>query len=365
MSDFFAGEILVLLLLILPLIRPFSKALKTADAIPLLPLASLIVLIFAIIGQGLIFSFIPTILIVIICIITEFSRFVMFLRQVPNNFYTIPSILLRVFVLFLLAGSFFAAFYLAPEREYRVSTLLREKNTVKFISDRKEQEAAFCYTPEPCAKPNQVIITVPSFPVSSNELGTSGRYLLDEGYKISEIILEKKQGFKYRFKRSEIFFEVLDSILKKPKSYTEDKKLIPAIEAISSFYKGSELFLFAEGERVVQLCDYYNKNLNSFSGAFFVLSEDEPLPQGLKDNFYTVLYEKDLKFSDTSAKFPICFLIKPKESLASFADLRGNDVLASLLLGSSRDLGRENRLNTLRTFEKWLSLRSGITIGNL
>ena len=111
MSDLFVSEILVLILLILPLIRPFSKALKTAGAIPFLPLASFIILVFTIIGQGLIFSLIPTALIVIICIITEFARFVMFLKQVPNNFYTIPSILLRIFVLILLSGAFYAAFY--------------------------------------------------------------------------------------------------------------------------------------------------------------------------------------------------------------------------------------------------------------
>ena len=363
MSDFFVGEILVLLLLILPLIRPFSKALKAADAVPLLPFAALIILIFAIIGQGLMFSFIPTILIVIICIITEFARFVMFLRQVPNNFYTIPSVLLRVFVLFLLAGSFFAAFYLSPEREYSVSTLINEKTNINFFLEGIEKEAALCYTPEPCAEPNQVIITVPSFPLSSDELDTSGRYLLDEGYKISELILGKKKGFKYGFKRSEIFFAVWDSLFKNPKSNKEDRELVPAIEAISSFYKGKELFLFAEGERITELCDYYNKNPNAFSGAFFVLSEDDPLPKGLKEDLYTVLYEKDLKFSEASAEFPICFLIKPKECLAAFGDLRGNDILAGILLGSSRDLGRENRLETLRTFEKWLTLRSKITIG--
>ncbi|EMB20642.1 hypothetical protein HMPREF9723_02102 [Treponema denticola OTK] len=364
MSDFFVSEILVLILLILPLIRPFSKALKTADAIPLFPLASLIVLILSIIGQGLIFSLIPTALIVIICIITEFARFVMFLRQVPNNFYTIPSILLRIFVLILLSGAFFAAFYFSPEREYPVFTSIAEKERVSFIADEKEKTAGVYYKPEPCRNEKEAIIIVPPFP--NEDAGTFDRYLLNEGYKIASLSLPKKTGYKYKLKNSGIFFSVFDSVFNTKTAETsknaDNENLGTSLSSLIRFFWDTELFLIGEGDQVQDLLDYYNKNPNAFSGAFFIISEGTPLPKGLKEGTYTVLNEKDLKFSENIALFPICIFIQSRESLTGFGDIRGNDILASLLLGSSRDLGRQDRVNTIKAFEKWLNLRASRTI---
>ena len=364
MSDFFVSEILVLILLILPLIRPFSKALKTADAIPLFPIASLIVLILSIIGQGLIFSLIPTALIVIICIITEFARFVMFLRQVPNNFYTIPSILLRIFVLILLSGAFYAAFYFSPEREYPVFTSIAEKERISFIVDEKEKTAGVYYKPEPCNKENAAIIIVPLFP---NEVaGTFDRYLLNEGYKVASLSLPKKTGYKYKLKNSEIFFAVVDSMFNTKTAEASknagNENLGISLSPFIRFFGDTELFLIGEGAQVQDLLNFYNKNPNTFSGAFFIISEDSTLPDGLKEGTYTVLNEKDLKFSENLALFPICFFIQSKESLTGFGDIRGNDILASLLLESDRDLGRQDRVNTIKAFEKWLNLRASRTI---
>ena len=365
MSDLFVSEILVLILLVLPLIRPFSKALKTAGAIPLLPLVSFIILVFTIMGQGLIFSLIPTALIVIICIITEFARFVMFLRQVPNNFYTIPSILLRIFVLILLSGAFYATFYFSPEREYPVFTSITEKERISFIADEKEKTAGVYYKPEPCRNEKEAIVIVP--PLANGEYaGTFDRYLLNEGYKIASLSLPKKTGYKYKLKNSEIFFSVFDSVfntkIAEVSKNAGNENLGTSLSSLIRFFGNTELFLIGEGTPVQDLLDYYNKNPNAFSGAFFIISEGSPLPDGLKEGTYTVLNEKDLKFSENLALFPICFFIQSKESLTGFGDIRGNDILASLLLESDRDLGRQDRVNTIKAFEKWLNLRASRTI---
>ncbi|UTC63914.1 hypothetical protein E4O00_08375 [Treponema sp. OMZ 788] len=360
MSDFFVSEILVLILLILPLIRPFSKALKTADAISSLPFASLIVLIFVIIGQGLIFSLIPTALIVIICIITEFERFVMFLRQVPNNFYTIPSILLRIFLLVLLGASFFAAFYFSPEREYTVFTSLAEKKSISFIENDNEETAALYYKPEPCRNEKEAVIIVPPFP-NEEYIGTFERYLLNEGYKTASLSIESKN--KYRLKRSEQFFSVFDSVFKTNTAKSgSNKNLDLRMSSLIRFFGDTELFLLAEGAHIEELYGYYIKNQNAFSGAFFIVAEGAPFPKDLKEGTYAVLIEKDLKFSENIALFPVCIFIQSKEGLAGLGDIRGNDILASLLLGSSRDLGRQDRINTIKAFEKWLNLRASRTI---
>ncbi|UTC91113.1 hypothetical protein E4N80_01960 [Treponema denticola] len=365
MSDLFVSEILVLILLVLPLIRPFSKALKTAGAIPLLPLVSFIILVFTIMGQGLIFSLIPTALIVIICIITEFARFVMFLRQVPNNFYTIPSILLRIFVLILLSGAFYATFYFSPEREYPVFTSITEKERISFIADEKEKMAGVYYKPEPCRNEKEAIVIVP--PLANGEYaGTFDRYLLNEGYKIASLSLPKKTGYKYKLKNSEIFFSVFDSVFNTKTAEVSknagNENLGTSLSSLIRFFGNTELFLIGEGHPVQDLLDYYNKNPNAFSGAFFIISEGSPLPDGLKEGTYTVLNEKDLKFSENLALFPICFFIQSKESLTGFGDIRGNDIFASLLLESDRDLGRQDRVNTIKAFEKWLNLRASRTI---
>ena len=289
----------------------------------------------------------------------------MFLRQVPNNFYTIPSILLRIFVLILLSGAFYAAFYFSPEREYPVFTSLAEKEGISSIADNKETKAGVYYKPEPCNKENAAIIIVPLFP---NEVaGTFDRYLLNEGYKVASLSLPKKTGYKYKLKNSEIFFSVVDSMFNTKTAKVSPKKagnenLGTSLSSLIRFFGDTELFLIGEGAQVQDLLNFYNKNPNAFSGAFFIISEGSPLPDGLKEGTYTVLNEKDLKFSENIALFPICFFIQSKESLTGFGDIRGNDILASILLGSSRDLGRQDRINTIKTFEKWLNLRASRTI---
>ena len=52
MSDLFIGEILVLLLLVPVLLRPFSRRFQRIDGIPLLPLVAIILCALIIAGSG-------------------------------------------------------------------------------------------------------------------------------------------------------------------------------------------------------------------------------------------------------------------------------------------------------------------------
>ncbi len=372
MSDILVSELLTLVLLAFPLIRPFSKGLKRAKAISLFPFFAMLITVFIILGQGMFFSLVPIIFIVVLSIITEFARFVMLLRQVPNDFYAIPSKILRIFLIFLLAGCVFIVFSFSSEREIDCSfegfkneeIKLQEKTIgTHFFNLKKENQ-------------NLHILVLDGFNSITKNQNTITGYLINEGYSVSQLNLLSgiKTNSNLKIKRRQEFSRTLKMVLeqagfKKPgleaKLNSEKFNLIinKSLEAIQK--NGKLIFVFSDGQYNEELYDYALKNPNTFAGIFFAADESKPFANKHNsisennsiNNFFILDERSNLKFSKDIAKFPYCLFIQGKEHLSEFGDLRGNDVLAATLLGSTRDIGRQDRILLAESFEKWLKLK--------
>ncbi len=357
MSDFLVSEILVLVLLVPPLLRPFSKSLQTAAAVPVLPLCSAAVAALTIWGHGITVSFLPIPALIIICIITEFLRFAMFLGGLPNDFYSFPSILLRLFLSVLLLGAFFSAFYFSPEQEYKPVYSDISKEPLVLTKNGKEIRAGFCYEPKESKEKKGVRVLVLSpFSGSSGEPSTVSLYLADKGFTVIEPALSGGADKGFPVKRSEVFFAVLQTLLKKEPEQILERAFDQALSVPAE--KERPLYVFAEGLYTRLLAEYTAKNPAAFEGVFYVISEDEKLPRSLSaENAYILDERKELRFSKSLSEYPACVLIRKKESLSGWGELRCEDVLAARLLGAERDLGRKDRLFTAATAEKWLELK--------
>lgn len=365
MSDFLVSEILVLILLLPSSLRPFSKSLKKACAVPLLPLFAASILVFIIFGQGITVSLLPVIVIVAVCIITEFPRFVLFLSKLPNNFYSIYSVLIRIFTLALLGGAFFSAVYFSPEREYgaEVFEILKEKMELN-LNGRK-----FCagvsYTPQNTKDEHITVLVLNAYPDRIYGENTLSRFSAAARYKTVELTNAENSNLTYRPPHYEQFRAALYAILKK---YFQDDRSIQnepfnsVISEVLNHKKNTAVYAIAEGKYIQALYDYYTKKPDAFAGIFFILSEEDEI-KGLNKTASYILDEREpLRFSPELANFPVCLFIRQKEKCAGSGELRCTDILAAQLLGSSRDLGRKDRLATAAVFEKWLGIRSGIKI---
>lgn len=370
MSDFLVSEILVLILLIPPCLRPFSKGLKKAGAVPLLPWFAAVILLFIMFGQGITVSLLPVIAIAVICIITEFARFVMFLNGLPNGFYSGFSYFLRIFMLILLGGVFFCTFYFSPERDYPANYSDFTKEDLIFNSNGKEFCGGVFYKPQNVKNEHITVAVLSAYPHCSSYSNTFSRFFANAGYNTVELTNPENINIKFLPKRYTEFLASCNAVLKRNGKKEHKEKQNPdffnfTVSEILNLRKNSSFYVIAEGRYRQALYDYFVQNPGAFSGIFFILSEEEEI-SGLNRERSCILDERgQLKFSHELSEFPVCLFIRPKEKLSQFGELRCDDVLAARLLGASRDLGRKDRITAAEVFEKWLKIRDEITIGHL
>lgn len=377
MSDLLVSEVLILFLLVLPILRPFFKQLKSTDAISILPLFALFISILVIVGQGISVSFLPILGIVIICIITEFTRFVMFLGGLPNNFYSFFSILLRFFLLILIITTTAYCFYFSPEAEYKLDYKNIKKENLVLKVSKKELEIAKVFTPNKLANEHIAVLILGSFYNPQDELNTMNTltsFIANAGYKTIEMTQINEKEHWYSVKGYDSFTDVVYAITKKemPKSVINDKLFNSVISHIVEYTKGKELYVISEGKYSQAIQDYSVQQPKAFAGIFYVVSKenfsiDKPQKEirSLSENSFYILKEDQLSFSQEIVDYPVCLLLRDAEKLPNFGELRCNDILATKLLGSSRDLGKYDRLNLASIFEKWLKIKSAIKVSKI
>ncbi len=380
MSDIFLSEILVLVLLLFPALRPFSKRLKNSSAICLFPFFALIVTVSIILGQGLFFSLIPVAVITLICIISEFARFVMLLSEVPNNFYTIPSIILRIFLVLLISAGIFSVFFFSPEREVDCSLANAEKITMPLNLEKKGVNSGMHFLSKDLKNKDGHILVLNPFPNSNENGNTITRYFLNENYNVTELnnfdLDKSRKKFAFSMKRSKQFKMALNDYFaslgitekKQPKLIKqEDFNLIisQTLENIKTervkrgLTKDCLIYVFCEGDINKYLYEYSLNNPFDFAKIFFLVSEDKlnNFEDRIKSKnnsgaFFVLDERKPLKFSEEKKALPYCLFIQQKDKLPQYGDLRGDDILATYCLASTRDLGRRERLRVAKVFEK-------------
>ncbi len=383
MSDIFLSEILVLSLLLFPSLRPFSKRLKKTPAIALFPLFAFVILIFIVLGQGLFFSLLPIFIITLICIITEISRFAMMLRDLPNNFYPIHSMVLRVFILLLIFGAFFTTFYFSPEREIDCSMANAVREPLEFTIADKKVSAGIHFFAKQEKNENAHILVLDNFSNSHENGNSISRYFMNANYSVTELT-NFNPSFRRSFlsldiKRHKQFSLALNEFLSSlgiqnkriPEKILQSEFNLALSKTVKEIKNGRKkhglredvfIYVFSESADNEALYEYVSKHPNDFEKVFFLLDEAslDSFKQKLKSNngenlAFVFDERKASDFSREEALAPYCVYIQAKNKLSRYGDLRGDDVLAAFCLGSKRDLGREERQAVARAFEKYLS----------
>ena len=416
MTDLLLSELVVLLLLLPVLLRPFSKSLKKGHAVPILPFLSLFVCICILIGQGIVLSLFIVIIFVLIICLSEVIRLIAFFQGVLNDFYGIASMILRVVLLCLFCGVTYCAFRYAPEAHIRTEhpltvrsieltdTIGADTGTAERPADSVLTDASAPRNPiegllierQGGADKRALVIIAEVFPYSGKP-ETLAALLADQGYTVAEITRLKPRGI---IPRTELYQKLLHLVGKKEQRYLakEDDPQTAAFFAeflektVARYGRNKRIFLYAEGIYTDLAAHFCTGHPGVFTGVFFCLSEEEPLPSA-PDGWVQTMREHnpelpsdDNSTADTTAvseapmtaaaqptspeatpqsltapaqperTLPFCYYIRPYPELAGFGQLRAEDALATELLGSGRSIGRQDKAAAAAAFNRYALL---------
>ena len=425
MTDLLLSELVALLLLLPVLLRPFSKSLKKGRAIPILPFLSLFVCICIIIGQGIVLYLFILVLFVLIVCLSEIIRLIAFSQGMLNDFYGIASMMLRIVLLCLFCGIAYCAFRFAPEASIRTeypltvrSIELTDKTSTGTDKGTAEQTADSA-SPDSSAPRNPIegllierqggadkralVIIAEAFPYTERS-ETLASLLADQGYTVAEITRLKPRGI---IPRIELYRKLLHLIGKKEQRYLikEDDPQIATFfadfleQTVARYGRNKRIFLYAEGIYTDLAAHFCTENPGVFTGVFFSLSEEEPLPPAPDGWIQTIrehnpeLLPEDNSAADATAvsdaaseqaagvggndsaetasavsavpataptqperPLPFYCYIRPYSELAGFGQLRAEDALAAELLGSGRSIGRQDKAAAAAAFNRYALL---------
>lgn len=385
MSDFFIGEMLILGLLLVPILRPFSNSLKECKTIPTLDFLALFICFLAVLGYGARISFLPVMLITFICIITETPRFVKSVRSLPNDEYGIFAVTVRcvlaVFIFVIAGFAVVSEINLPPQKKFKhvkgkeLSASnkalpvngLSYKKALPLIKEEKEkseehgmeieaEEIKKSVTQNKWDAP-PLIIVLNHVRKSIPEPNMITVYFAERDFDVIQLFsLEKTFGFIPSFDE---FFCITKALLSgtypMPEKINADKKAFKHLNGIMEAYgKNRPVFAFAEGASTDVLTQFAFEN-EDLTGAFILLSEEEPRNIQTKNENVFELESKSTKdFEQTSSEKKLLVFLQPPQMLPGMADIRCTDMISSVLCKSYADKKGAERFKTASVFEKWI-----------
>ena len=333
--------------------------------------------------------------------------------------------MLRMVLLCLYCGVAYCAFRFAPEASIRTeypltvrSIELTDKTSAGSNKDTAEQTADSA-SPDSSVSRNPIegllierqggadkralVIIAEAFPYTERP-ETLASLLADQGYTVAEITRLKPRGI---IPRIELYRKLLHLVGKKEQRYLlkEDNPQTAAFfadfleQTVARYGRNKRIFLYAEGIYTDLAAHFCTENPGVFTGVFFSLSEEEPLPSA-PDGWIQTMREhnpgispEDNSTADTTAisdaaseqaagadgngsaetapavsaapataptqperPLPFCCYIRPYSELAGFGQLRAEDALAAELLGSSRSIGRQDKAAAAAAFNRYALL---------
>ncbi|PIE98699.1 MAG: hypothetical protein CR988_02015 [Treponema sp.] len=364
MADIFVSEILILFLLIFPILRPFFKFLKKMPAVSLLPFFAIILGILLVFGQGLYVSILPVLIFSVLVFFSEIKRIVRFFAGLTNEFYSVVSIVFRAFLLILWGLVFFEIVKFSPENAYAVTQKVETREVILSDSFGKECFGGFFAQPDNSNVENlPTVLVMPSFKHTTSDISTVARYFIQEKYPVIQIRdICKKQPW-YVPRGLDSLKNVFQLLLGNSDiEYIDEPEFEGFIDAVLEKYASDKaVFVFSEGVYNKLITDYAIKNPSKIAGTFVYASEEyaNKILQDITENrSIRMSADEGAKFLPEVALKPVClFVDSEKTNLADMSELRGDDPLAAVILGSSRSIGRSDLIKPAKVFEKWIYVR--------
>ncbi len=378
MSDLFIGEILVLLLLVPVLLRPFSRRFQRINGIPLLPLVAIILCALIIAGSGFRISFFPVFFVTALIFVFGLIRLVRLFMGMPTDWYKPLSVAWNSFLLAIFAGSVILAFSFAPESGYTSAravgrSIVNEREAAGLNARITVWNATSSTGSLLTGKP--VMIMAGDLSAGSRGRNTAALEIAAAGYTVLSADFSGLSEYRNPLLGIPLlrqFFAIGGEIVAghpllvdaEETAATQENELALLVRYARATYGSSTpLYVLAEGSASESLFDYMRKYPRDLDGAVAIVNTAEtptlpPLegPSALPGG-YAVLSGVDGMMPAAAASFPVLVISGDDRGRYGFGELASDDVLAARLLGSSRDSGKKCAVLTGRRIVAWLSDR--------
>ena len=382
MSDLFIGEILVLLLLLPVLVRPFSRRLQRLHGIPLLPLLALLLCAAIVAGMGLRLTFLPILVLTAVVFVFGLIRLFKLFRGLPSDWYPPLSIAWNSFLAALFVGTVALTFVFAPEAGYmadvRVERTMMTRPEGRGISGHyavwnSSLGSAAGASAVIAAKP--VVLILGDVSSSVGGRGTGALVLAEAGYTViaANFSGSGDYGNPLLGFPSVRQYATLSGRVFAGKPYLTDSEEIRAVQerelkrliayARETCGNAVSLYALAEGSAVPSLFAFIKASPDVLSGAVAIIdaadaaslppvSGNAALPGG-----YAVLDGIDGMMPTLAGNFRVLVISGADKGLYGLGEIASDDVLAAAILGGARDVRRKNAELVARRIVSWLSDR--------
>lgn len=370
MSDLFVSEILILLLLIPVLLRPFFRRLQVISGIAILPLLSLLLSMGVFAAGGFRFSFLPVFICVFLVFIFNFVRMVHLFTGLPSDWYSTSSIIQYVLLIIIFFGTVWCAVFFAPEQN-RISEneISRTFYTQSFSLGTGVRFSVWKSARNKTNSSEGLVIIMSDSATGSGARNSTASVLSENGYIVVEgnsisshdyiSPLYLYPGIRKAFFLIGRIFPNLGMLPSKEEiTMVQDKSLERFVSWTRKEYGDTlPLYVIAEGDSLPSVASKFSDNPSLFAGIICISNNSEVsalFPQNSQFNFNVT----GGSLPSSSYMYPVCIFSGSEPGLDGLGEIAANDVLLTFILGGSRDKGRMHAELIARRIMSWIQMRS-------
>lgn len=373
MSDFFIGELLVLVLLLPVVLRPFIRRLQRIRGIVFLPPVALALCILVIAGSGFLISFIPLFILSVVFSFAGIPRMARAMRNMATDWYPLSSSIFYGLLVLVFMVVAFSAVSFAPETSY-LGVLPVKKDVWYERLASSVSVRNFSWAPLSGVPHTGTVIFFADAAVGADSRNTAACILAEKGYTVYAKDYCSFYAWEYPLMAYSSFRQpilLIGKIFARKPFFTDANEIYftqqgavsRAVSDVRATMQSGPLFILAEGNACAPTAEYLRTERAGIQGFICLASHHdlEVLEQaldvsGFSENYTTVLSET-IMVPKTASEKPALLLSGEKGSLIGSGELDSNDVLAAILLGGSRDTGRKRAERLARRITDWCDSR--------
>lgn len=377
MSDFFLGEMLVLILLVPVLLRSFFRSLQRIAGIPILPLLAILSCVAIIAGSGFRLSFLPVFAFTLLVFISGLPQLARMIRGLPTDWYSPLAIVWNCVLLLAFAVTLRFSWQYRPELSWLpmapvATSRVSEKFSAGVSGQYAIREPALTGSAAgsvPQASDRKIVVLAGPGYTGGSARSTLSNILACVGWTVIEADYYSVQDYRNillafpPFRTASVLGGLAFS--GKPLLTDEDELVAVAgrnIDRLAGFARekyGENVSVYAvlEGASAEAFPSYAASHPGAFAGVAVLL------PEFAASSFSLDAATPVLR-SDTSGMMPaqagsssVFALSGNTLALYGYGELCADDVLAATLLHGARDEGRKQAEITGRRVATWLDQR--------
>lgn len=384
MSDLFVAELLILVLLLPPLLRPFLPPLQRLSGIAALPLAALLLAAATLLGNRFRLSFAPVLLFTVLVFLFTLPRLYRLATGLPSDWFSAGVKVFYVLFLVLGGGTAWLMVRFAPELAWApVSVLAETRSSVELGGGR----IAWLHSLEPADRGTTgTVLFIGTATVGDRS--TAAQVLAEAGYRVTEAVFSGRTGLRgvsipfapgqikdliarIRAARSERAASgSADSSGGREREYTGvavtagtsgsvsaaalSSDILALVRKIREESGGSmPIFILTEGFGVPVVLEALEEDSALFTGTVCLL----PAGSSVSVEGAASLRGSSGFMSADSATAPVLLFFGEVADLFGFGEVGADDPLAAFLAGGERDPDRKVAELTARRLIAWFNSR--------